>query len=356
VTRALAYAVRGGAIVGPRGAAVVELDWDIPDHAVSVLLGPAGTGKSAIVRALTGLPPSAGWRHEGRWRHRGRPLAPDAAAGDIAWCPQRCARAHSATGAGFGDWRAALASGRPTVLLDEPTRTGEPASHADLAPALVAHRARGAVVLVTHDLSLARAVADEVCLLVAGRLHARAPAAEFFDRPPSELARRFLDQGNCWPPPAPPPLPPHFHWVWPGRLAGMAWPGLLGDAEAELEAVAAAGVGTLVSLTTTPFPGERLRPFGLTGRHFPIQDMGAPSVNAAMGLCAELSRAIERDEAVAVHCQGGLGRTGTMLAAMLVWRQTSPADAIEAVRAVCRGYIQSEAQLAFLHRFAAALT
>jgi atypical dual specificity phosphatase len=362
MNRAHLYELEQVGIHGPFGPVLQGLDWSVRPGAVTVLLGPAGTGKSALLRGMTGRPFPLGWRLSGSWRYKGRDLRSSSglhlALGEIAWLPQ--VRACSAAGAA-GDrprrprWREAFGEGNCTILLDEPTRGLPPGEIADLVERVRGQCATGAAVVVTHDLAFARVIADDVCLVCAGRIVAQGKARCFFDSPPNELAERFLSQGNCWPArPWPPELPSHFRWVLPGKLAGMGRPGLLADLETDLESIAAAGAGLVVSLTEEPLASERLRPFGLTGRHFPIQDMGVPAIGPAANLCREIERAM-KDGAVVVHCHAGLGRTGTILAAVLVWLGRRPDEAVDEVRGVARGYIQNRAQLDFVHRFGEAV-
>ena len=59
--------------------------------------------------------------------------------------------------------------------------------------------------------------------------------------------------------------------------------------------------------------------------------------------------AARRDGRVlAFHCRAGLGRTGTLLAAVLIWRGQGAVEAIETARAVHPRWIQSQEQFAFL--------
>jgi ADP-ribosylglycohydrolase len=58
---------------------------------------------------------------------------------------------------------------------------------------------------------------------------------------------------------------------------------------------------------------------------------------------------------VIIHCRGGLGRSGLAAACCLVALGHSANDAIRAVRAARRGAIETEAQEAFVARFAAGL-
>jgi len=64
-----------------------------------------------------------------------------------------------------------LALDRPFLLLDEPTAGLDPAGRARMLDLMVKERAAGrAVVLVTHDLDLADAVAERIVLLRGGRV------------------------------------------------------------------------------------------------------------------------------------------------------------------------------------------
>jgi atypical dual specificity phosphatase len=316
----------------------------VPAGETLALLGPAGTGKSTLLRVLAGeIAPELA--RTGRWSYQGRAALPSPSA--VVRVPQPVRGEGPAP-----SWEAAFAQGASAVLLDEPVSSA-PADRERLGRAIEAHRAGGGTtVVVTHDLSLARRVADRVALLVAGRIVEEGPAEAFFASPRSSLAERFLAQGNCWPAPEPPALPDHFQWIVPDRLAGSGLPGLLAEVDDDLTAIATAGVQLLVSLTRAPFDPGRLRAFGIRGRHFPIKDMGVPALGATAQLCADITRTMEANRAVAVHCRAGLGRTGTILASVLVWQGADPDEAVARIRERRSGYIQNRAQLSFVHRFA----
>jgi D-methionine transport system ATP-binding protein len=53
------------------------------------------------------------------------------------------------------------------------------------------------IVLITHELSVVRAVADEVAVLEAGQLVERGPVAAVFTRPASAAARALVDAGRA---------------------------------------------------------------------------------------------------------------------------------------------------------------
>jgi protein-tyrosine phosphatase len=90
---------------------------------------------------------------------------------------------------------------------------------------------------------------------------------------------------------------------------------------------------------------------GMTWRSLPIADMRPPSPAAlarwravAPALAAEL-RAGRR---ILIHCAAGLGRTGTMAAALLVHLGVEPVEAVAQVRAARPGAIETPEQLRFV--------
>jgi atypical dual specificity phosphatase len=356
------YELDQASVQGPLGRALAPIDLVLRDRAVTALVGPVGSGKSTLLRLLSGRTPAEGWTIRGQWRYRGEPLDPgtrwNAPLPDVAWVPQlRHAPvegfAAPELASAWSRLEGALSCGARVVLLDEPERGLPEADQRVLVERLQARAKEGAVIVISHDLRFTRAVADHVCLLCDGELVAQQPAREFFERPEEALVEQFVREGTCSLPPSIPGLPRHFHWLEPGRLAGMGRPGLLRDMDDDLFAIAVAGVTMLVSLTEDPLPTTRLRPFGIEGRHFPIRDMGIPSMPDTIRLCYDLQRAMRRDQVVAVHCLAGLGRTGTILACMGVSDGVGAGAAIEAVRRAAPGSIQTEQQAAFVHEFEA---
>lgn len=79
--------------------------------------------------------------------------------------------------------------------------------------------------------------------------------------------------------------------------------------------------------------------------HVPIADMATPSPAATF---AAINDALQRRERVVIHCAAGLGRTGTVAAALLVDSGMAPQAAINSVRAVRPGSIETAGQEAYI--------
>jgi atypical dual specificity phosphatase len=252
------------------------------------------------------------------------------------------------------------------LLVDEPLRDIAVAEEEALLHVLHTIARRCMVIMVTHNKSEAQRLCDTVCLVTGNTVVEVTPAAEFFASPRTALGHEFLRSGSCWPsatesaiepPPAPVPprgvyAPREFHWVNIGLLGGMQYPGLLGDVASDLEGLRALGVRVLVSLTEVPFDAQHLHAYGIEGLHYPIVDMSTPTLEQAEAMCQRLSALLDAQQPTVLHCKAGLGRTGTMLACVLVYRGMDAMRAIEAVRTVKPGYIQTEEQLAFVSTFA----
>lgn len=272
------------------------------------------------------------------------------------------------------------------LMVDEPT-AGLPQAQADLLLDLMARLAgRRALLVVLHHLQQARTLGRQVVLLADGVVQEAQPCDAFFERPASALGRLFVLTGSCPeaahhaeeedagtmpsvhpegqddpPRPAKPTAvsaacgPRGFLWLLPGQLAGTPWPGVVHGAGYDLDALRTVGVTRLVSLTEEPFDAGLAAPFGIACRACPMPDMHPPTLEQGMALCGSIDRDLAAGEVVAVHCHAGLGRTGTVLAAYWLWLgrgQRSALQALEDVRRIEPGWVQSQAQVDFLEEFA----
>jgi len=71
----------------------------------------------------------------------------------------------------------------------------------------------------------------------------------------------------------------------------------------------------------------------------------------AIEVCEYIEKIINAGGAVAVHCRAGLGRTGSVLALYLIWKNSDALSALEKVRTIEPRWVQSEKQVKFLDIF-----
>ncbi len=224
VLRDVSYRVRNVEIID-------RISMWLTPGAPTVLIGPNGAGKTTLLRLAMGLvEPSAG---QVTWGGRAgvppkrraivfqRPvMLRRSAAANVEYAlasagiargvwPARLVELFSIVGlAGLGNRPArrlsggeqqrlalarALARDPEVLFLDEPTASLDPAATKAIEDVIRAVAARGIkVVMATHDLGEARRLAGDIVLMHRGRVLESTPAAEFFERPRSEEARRFM--------------------------------------------------------------------------------------------------------------------------------------------------------------------
>jgi atypical dual specificity phosphatase len=133
----------------------------------------------------------------------------------------------------------------------------------------------------------------------------------------------------------------HGDWLLPGQLVACAYP----RRQAGLASLARQGVSVVINLHQRAHRPARLAALGLTELHLPVADFTAPSPEQLVRGVDAIDAALAEGRKVAVHCGGGLGRTGTLLACYLVRHGMSTVDAIERVRAVRPGSIETRDQV-----------
>lgn len=135
------------------------------------------------------------------------------------------------------------------------------------------------------------------------------------------------------------PPPNGFTWIEKPRLAALARP----DRE-DLRWLRGQGVDMLVSLTEEPPPRRDVDEAGLLLYHVPVEDMTAPSEAALRRAVQAILKARKQGLGVAVHCEAGLGRTGTLLACWFVQQGLPAAEAIRKIRRLRPGSIETAEQ------------
>lgn len=135
-------------------------------------------------------------------------------------------------------------------------------------------------------------------------------------------------------------MPPGFSWVDGRKLAALAWP----DSSDDLQWLREQGIDLLISLTEDPPFRRYVNEAGLFALHVPIPDFSPPTFQQLDTILGAIAKAHQQGLAAAVHCAAGKGRTGTVLAAYFVQQGKTPAQAIQHVRDLRPGSIETGEQ------------
>ena len=399
---------------------------DIPITGIMVLMGPSGTGKSSLLRAICGAcltnPAHRTW---GTASYVGIPLFDSGVfpslvsqniqlmmssvleniinglpeRGQLTIAQQTSLAKRLLNGAGLSHLCSKLrmpatelaladmrhlailrqtASNPKLLCVDEPTAGLEDKDAQRITQFLIAESKKRAIFIATHNKQLAMTLGGRTALLAGGWIQEEQKTEFFFTQPKSKAAKIFVATGSC-PSPSPDAKPEElapewassiqalpkeaditvnqalgpkgFLWLKNGCLAGTPRPGLLLKISQDLSALKRVGITDLISLTQTPLDIGKCREYDINISAFPIDDMRAPSMQQALKICKKITQLLKLKKSVAIHCKAGLGRTGTLLAAQLIFEGNSALTALEIVRKIQARWVQSEEQVSFLSEF-----
>ena len=128
--------------------------------------------------------------------------------------------------------------------------------------------------------------------------------------------------------------------------------------EADIALLAAGGFTAVVTVASEEYAypvHEWCLAHGLRHLRYHVPDMATPEAADVRDFVAEAAHELEHGGRLAVHCLGGIGRTGTMVACYLVSTGSSADDAIAEVRRRRPGSVQTRGQELCIVRYAAEL-
>ena len=131
------------------------------------------------------------------------------------------------------------------------------------------------------------------------------------------------------------------------------------DLDLDLDAVVRWGASAVVSLIEdhefqelkVPGFADAVTDRGMKWFHLPITDVQPPDAefgNKWVSAGREIRESLDAGHNVVIHCRGGLGRTGTIAAQLLVEYGSSAEDAITRVRQSRKGAIETSAQAEYV--------
>ncbi len=141
----------------------------------------------------------------------------------------------------------------------------------------------------------------------------------------------------------------NFCWVLENEVGGSQGPVNLQD----LFFLHQQGVRAVIRMEGRTLPADTGGYVDLVDLFVPVRDFTPPSqgqIDQMINFINE--QAVDSGRPVVVSCYAGIGRTGTVLACYLVHRGARPADAIDEVRRLRPGSIQTPEQEAAVHEYA----
>ncbi len=147
----------------------------------------------------------------------------------------------------------------------------------------------------------------------------------------------------------------NFSWVQAEQLAGMAQPGLARSLDEDLAFLQGQGLRLLVSLTEEPTSEKELKAHGMELLHLPVADFTPPGLGQMNQFARRNEASLAQGRPVGVHCTAGMGRTGTMLASWFVWQGMEGVEAIQEIRRLRPGSIETPEQEAAVLAFSRSL-
>jgi hypothetical protein len=130
------------------------------------------------------------------------------------------------------------------------------------------------------------------------------------------------------------------YWVIPGKLLAGEYPANRWSDDltrSKIQSLLIAGVRVFIDLTRPgelpaylPFLREQSGWLNMPTEyaHFPINDYGIPSREQMTATLDRIDAALAQDKPVYVHCWGGIGRTGTVVACYLIRHGMDPEQAL----------------------------
>jgi len=133
----------------------------------------------------------------------------------------------------------------------------------------------------------------------------------------------------------------NFSWVLQDKLAGHSGPNSLKD----LIWLKNQGIRALVRLSETmEVSREEIDGLGFDDCHEPVKNYTAPRQEQIDRILLFIEKANSEGKPVGVSCGAGIGRTGTILACYLASRGMGAEEAIQKIRALRYGSIETDSQ------------
>lgn len=140
----------------------------------------------------------------------------------------------------------------------------------------------------------------------------------------------------------------NFGWVLKDELAGSQGPTSFHD----LTFLHSQGVRAVIRMEERTIAAGSGNIVDLADMFEPVPDFTPPELEQIQRMIEFIDQQTGERKPVVVSCYAGIGRTGTVLACYLVHRGAEPAEAINRVRQLRPGSVQTPEQEARVHQYA----
>ena len=140
----------------------------------------------------------------------------------------------------------------------------------------------------------------------------------------------------------------NFSWVLEGELGGSQGPAGYHD----LFFLYSQGVRAVIRMEERTIAADSGGMVDMVDMFEPVPDFTPPTMEQVRRMVAFIAEQTAAGRPVAVSCYAGIGRTGTVLACYLAHRGAEPREAIEQVRRLRPGSIQTPEQESAVYQYA----
>jgi len=120
----------------------------------------------------------------------------------------------------------------------------------------------------------------------------------------------------------------NFSWVIDGFIAASEFP----DNEQKLKFLKEQKIGSIVTLSEKKIDEELLIKYKFRNIHIPIKDFDVPTLSDVKKFLKWMKLMEKWKIPTLIHCDAGIGRTGTMLSILFISKGKSPKESIDLVR------------------------
>ncbi|MGB9843053.1 MAG: MazG nucleotide pyrophosphohydrolase domain-containing protein [Caldisericia bacterium] len=137
----------------------------------------------------------------------------------------------------------------------------------------------------------------------------------------------------------------NFSWVIDGFIAASEFP----DNEQKLKFLKEQKIGSIVTLSEKKIDEELLKKYKIRNIHIPIKDFDVPTISDVKKFLKWMKLMEKWKIPTLIHCDAGIGRTGTMLSIFFMSKGKSPKESLDLVRSKRNYNLESLKQEKFIY-------